>query len=140
MASAVARVLITRAAAGLVIHLQNRHGALMFRQSGDCGDDSSPVCCRVGEFSIEDSDVLLGMLDVVSERQPHGVPVWVSGPQFPAWERTQPVIDVARGRGVGFSLEASEGMRFLLRARAVDGGRSDVDLADCADPLRVQPF
>jgi uncharacterized protein (DUF779 family) len=115
------RVLITRPAGELLIHLQKRHGPLMFHQSGAGGDGSSPICYLVGEFPIGDSDVLLGMLDVVSERQPFGVPVWVSGPQYPVWEHTQMVIDVVAGRGAGFSLEAGQGVRFLSRARIVSG-------------------
>ncbi|MHA3023469.1 DUF779 domain-containing protein [Mycobacterium sp. BMJ-28] len=119
MEASAPRVLITRAAADLVMHLQTRHGALMFHQSGGCCDGSSPMCYPVGEFSIGDSDVLLGVLDVVSERQPYGVPVWVSGPQYAVWEHSQLVIDVVPGRGAGFSLEAPEGLRFLSRARVV---------------------
>jgi len=126
MGTAAAGVSITRAAAALVVHLQNRHGALLFRQSEGGGVDPAPVCSPVGEFSIEDSDVLLGMLDVVSARQPYGVPVWVAGPAFPAWEHSQMVIDVVPGRGAGFSLEASEGVRFLSLARVVPTRHTDM--------------
>ncbi|WP_395308101.1 DUF779 domain-containing protein [Mycobacterium sp. AMU20-3851] len=136
METAAARVSITRAAAALVVHLQNRHGALMFRQSEASGDDPAPVCCPVGEFSVGDSDVLLGMLDVVSARQPYGVPVWVSGPAFPVWEHSQMVIDVAPGRGAGFSLEASEGVRFLSLARIVPARHVEASHGDSA---RGQP-
>ena len=113
------RVLITRPAADLVLHLQKRHGALMFHQSGNVSDGSSPMCYPVGELPIGDSDVLLGVLDVVSDRQPFGVPVWVSGPQYVVWEHSQLVIDAVPGRGAGFSLEAPEGLRFVSRARVV---------------------
>ena len=68
--------------------------------------------------SSGDRDVLLGLLDVVGDSQPDGVPVWISGPQFDAWKHTQLVIDLVPGRGGGFSLEAPEGMRFLSRGRA----------------------
>lgn len=112
----------------------------MFRQSGGNGDESSPVCYPVGEFSVEDSDVLWGMLDVVSERQPYGVPVWVAGPQVPVWEHSQLVIDIAAGRGAGYSLEASEGVRFLSRARIVAERHPVADRPVSADPVRVQPF
>jgi hypothetical protein len=43
--------------------------------------------------------------------------VWISGPQFEAWQHTQLIIDVVVGRGSGFSLEAPEGKRFLSRGR-----------------------
>ena len=140
MDSPAARVLITRAAAGLVVHLQNRNGALMFRQSGGFGVSSTLMCHPVGEFSIEDSDVLFGMLDVVSDRQPYGVPVWVSGPQVPVWEHSQLVIDVESGRGTGFSLEESEGMRFVSLARVVPTRHVDAARTSIAEPARVQPF
>lgn len=108
------RALITEAAVDLLKKLQDRHGALMFHQSGGCCDGSSPMCYPDGEFLVGDRDVLLAVLDVGSD----GVPVWISGPQFDAWKHTQLVIDVVPGRGGGFSLEAPEGMRFLSRGRA----------------------
>jgi uncharacterized protein (DUF779 family) len=107
------RVLITEAAADLLRRLSDRHGPLMFHQSGGCCDGSSPMCYPDGEFIVGDRDVLLAVLDVGE-----GVPVWISGPQFEAWKHTQLVIDVVPGRGGGFSLEAPEGMRFLSRGRA----------------------
>jgi uncharacterized protein (DUF779 family) len=107
---------ITAAAAELLARLQERHGPVMFHQSGGCCDGSSPMCYPRGEFLVGDRDVLLGVLDVGD-----GVPVWISGPQFEAHYRgeqhTQLIIDVVPGRGGGFSLEAPEGMRFLSRGR-----------------------
>lgn len=111
------RALITAAAAELLATLQERHGALMFHQSGGCCDGSSPMCYPDGDFIVGDRDILLGVLDVVSQSQPFGVPVWISGPQFDAWQHTQLIIDVVPGRGGGFSLESPEGMRFLSRGR-----------------------
>jgi uncharacterized protein (DUF779 family) len=107
------RALITAAAADLLRRLQDRHGALMFHQSGGCCDGSSPMCYPDGDFIVGDRDVLLSVLDVGD-----GVPVWISGSQFEAWKHTQLVIDVVPGRGGGFSLESPEGMRFLSRGRA----------------------
>lgn len=107
------RALITQAAADLLAKLQDRHGALMFHQSGGCCDGSSPMCYPDGDFIVGDRDILLAVFDVGG-----GVPVWISGPQFQAWKHTQLVIDVVPGRGGGFSVEAPEGMRFLSRGRA----------------------
>lgn len=104
------RALITAAAAELLHRLQQRHGPVMFHQSGGCCDGSSPMCYPDGEFIVGDRDVLLGVLE--------GAPVWISGPQFETWKHTQLVIDVVPGRGGGFSLETPEGMRFLSRGRA----------------------
>ncbi|MGV0740781.1 DUF779 domain-containing protein [Mycolicibacterium sp. XJ870] len=115
------RALITAAAADLLATLQERHGALMFHQSGGCCDGSSPMCYPDGDFIVGDRDVLLSVLDVGAD----GVPVWISGPQFDAWKHTQLVIDVVPGRGGGFSLEAPEGMRFLSRGRAFTEAEND---------------
>jgi uncharacterized protein len=110
---APAPVVVTAAAAELLARLQDRHGPVMFHQSGGCCDGSSPMCYPLGDFLVGDRDVLLGLLDV----GPEGVAVWISGPQYQAWKHTQLVIDVVPGRGGGFSLEAPEGVRFLSRGR-----------------------
>lgn len=107
------RALITAEAAELLRALQDQYGPLMFHQSGGCCDGSSPMCYPEGDFIVGDRDVLLAVLDV----GPDGVPVWISGPQFEAWQHTQLIIDVVAGRGSGFSLEAPEGKRFLSRGR-----------------------
>jgi uncharacterized protein (DUF779 family) len=110
--SAPAGVVVTAAAAELLASLQDRHGPVMFHQSGGCCDGSSPMCYPRGDFLVGDRDVLLGVLDIGD-----GVPVWISGPQYQAWKHTQLVIDVVPGRGGGFSLEAPDGVRFLSRGR-----------------------
>jgi len=110
MSAGPPRVLITETAAGLLRLLRNRHGTLMFHQSGGCCDGSSPMCYPDGEFIVGDRDVLLGIVE--------DTPVWISGPQFDTWKHTQLVIDAVPGRGGGFSMEAPEGMRFLSRGRA----------------------
>jgi uncharacterized protein len=110
-----AGAVMTAAAADLLVRLQERHGPVMFHQSGGCCDGSSPMCYPRGDFLVGDRDVLLGVLDIAD-----GVPVWISGPQYEAHyqaKHTQLVIDVVPGRGGGFSLEAPEGVRFLSRGR-----------------------
>ena len=123
MNAAPAGAVVTPAAAELLVRLQDRHGPVMFHQSGGCCDGSSPMCYPDGDFIVGDRDVLLGVLDVGA-----GVPVWISGPQFQAWKHTQLVIDVVPGRGGGFSLEAPEGMRFLSRGRSF-GDAENTELA-----------
>ncbi len=122
-------VVITAPAAGLLARLQERHGPVMFHQSGGCCDGSSPMCYPRGDFLVGDRDVLLGVLDV----GPDGVPVWISGPQYATWKHTQLVIDVVPGRGGGFSLEAPEGMRFLSRGRVFP----DDEKAQLAAPVVI---
>ncbi|EON24309.1 hypothetical protein CF8_1667 [Nocardioides sp. CF8] len=112
--SEVERVAVTGEAADMIGRLTEAHGPLMFHQSGGCCDGSSPMCYTDGEFRIGDSDILLGELDVGLDR---GVPVWMSKAQFEYWQHTHLTIDVVKGRGAGFSLEAPEGVRFLIRSR-----------------------
>ncbi|ROS76455.1 DUF779 domain-containing protein [Cellulomonas sp. PhB143] len=117
------RVAVTDAAAVLLAHLREEHGELMFHQSGGCCDGSSPMCYPLGEFLTGDADVHLGDLRVPvpdDGARPGGtasVPVWMSRNQFEYWKHTHLTIDVVPGRGAGFSLEAPEGVRFLIRSR-----------------------
>ncbi|MFI8849640.1 DUF779 domain-containing protein [Streptomyces sp. 891-h] len=112
------RVAVTEAAARLLRELTGKHGPLMFHQSGGCCDGSSPMCYQRGEFRTGDSDVLLGELEI--EGVPEPVPFWMSASQFAYWSHTHLTVDVVPGRGSGFSLEAPEGVRFLIRSRLLD--------------------
>lgn len=111
---APARVAITDEAAEILRRLVGLHGPVMFHQSGGCCDGSAPMCYPAGEFLTGASDVLLGHLQV------EGVPeveFWMSRSQFAYWSHTHLTVDVVPGRGSGFSLEAPEGVRFLIRSR-----------------------
>jgi uncharacterized protein (DUF779 family) len=107
--STVQQVLALPAAMELIARLRERHGPLMFHQSGGCCDGSAPMCFPQGEFIVGDRDVLLGEIG--------GAPFYISGPQFEYWKHTQLIIDVVEGRGGMFSLENGEGVRFLVRSR-----------------------
>ncbi len=109
MTPAPQQVVCTEAAISLMDKLARKHGELMFHQSGGCCDGSSPMCYPRGEFLIGDSDVLIGDLD--------GTPFYMSRSQFEYWKHTQLILDVVPGRGGMFSLEGSEGVRFLIRSR-----------------------
>ena len=109
------RVEVTDEAADLLRRLVAANGPVMFHQSGGCCDGSSPMCYPAGEFMTGDADVLLGDLTVAGVDEP--VPVWMSKAQFEYWKHTHLTIDVVKGRGSGFSLEAPEGVRFLIRSR-----------------------
>lgn len=118
----VERVAVTEAAARLLRTLRAQHGELMFHQSGGCCDGSSPMCYPDGDFLTGDADVHLGDLRIAAEGDAPGgegftVPVWMSRNQYGYWQHTHLTIDVVPGRGAGFSLEAPEGMRFLIRSR-----------------------
>jgi len=108
------RVAVTGAAAELLRRLTGTHGPLMFHQSGGCCDGSSPMCYPDGEFLISEADVHLGDLDVGLDR---AVPFYMSVSQYEYWKHTHLTVDVVPGRGSGFSVEAPEGVRFLIRSR-----------------------
>ncbi|WP_405875193.1 MULTISPECIES: DUF779 domain-containing protein [unclassified Streptomyces] len=111
------RVEITPAAADLLRRLRAMHGPLMFHQSGGCCDGSAPMCYPEGEFRTGGSDVLLAELEVEGVAEP--VSFWMSRSQYEVWSHTRLIVDVVAGRGSGFSLEAPEGVRFLIRSRVV---------------------
>ncbi|WP_042421889.1 DUF779 domain-containing protein [Streptacidiphilus anmyonensis] len=105
-----ARVELTEPAAALLRRLAGQHGPLMFHQSGGCCDGSAPMCYPRGEFHVGAGDVLLGVVD-------EDTPFWMSADQFGYWQHTHLTVDVVPGRGSGFSVEAPEGVRFLIRSR-----------------------
>ncbi|MCX4432010.1 MULTISPECIES: DUF779 domain-containing protein [Streptomyces] len=115
---AAPRVELTPSAAELLRRLRAVHGPLMFHQSGGCCDGSAPMCYPEGEFRTGGSDVLLAELDVEGLDEP--VTFWMSRSQYELWSHTRLIVDVVAGRGSGFSLEAPEGVRFLIRSRVVD--------------------
>ncbi|MFI0961702.1 DUF779 domain-containing protein [Streptomyces sp. NPDC021080] len=114
---AVPRVELTPDAAELLRRLRTLHGPLMFHQSGGCCDGSAPMCYPDGEFRTGGSDVLLAELEVEGVEEP--VSFWMSKSQYELWSHTRLIVDVVAGRGSGFSLEAPEGVRFLIRSRVV---------------------
>ena len=109
------RVDVTPAAAAMMRQLRGQHGPLMFHQSGGCCDGSSPMCYLEGEFRTGQSDVLLESLRIDGVDEP--ITFWMSSSQFELWKHTHLTVDVVPGRGAGFSLEAPEGVRFLIRSR-----------------------
>ncbi|HLS15222.1 MAG TPA: DUF779 domain-containing protein [Beutenbergiaceae bacterium] len=112
------RVALTDEAADLLRRLVAMHGPLMFHQSGGCCDGSSPMCYPAGEFLTGAADVLLGHLEVDGVADP--IEFWMSRSQFGYWKHTHLTVDVVPGRGSGFSLEAPEGVRFLIRSRLLN--------------------
>ena len=104
-----ARVDITDAAREVVDRLRDKHGPLMFHQSGGCCDGSSPMCFEEGDFLVGASDVLLGEI--------HGCNFYMSKSQFEYWQGTHLTIDVTPGSGASFSLEIPLGLRFVTKSR-----------------------
>jgi hypothetical protein len=116
---------MTTEAVALIRSLVADHGPLMFHQSGGCCDGSAPMCFPAGEFRVSERDVLLGTVD--------GCPFYMGADQFEFWKHTHLTLDVVPGRGSGFSLEAPEGVCFLIRSRVFE----DRELAEIEERERA---
>lgn len=116
------RVAFTPEALELLRKLWMIHGPLMFHQSGGCCDGSSPMCYPAGEFRTGGSDILLGALALADDDGSAlgEIDFWMSREQFEYWKHTKLTVDVVEGRGSGFSVEAPEGKRFLIRSEIIE--------------------
>lgn len=103
------RVLVTEGASKLIETLKQKHGPLMFHQSGGCCDGSQPMCFEAGEFKLGSSDIQLGEIE--------GCGFYMSRDQYAYWQHTQLTIDITPGRGSSFSLEIPLGFRFMVHSR-----------------------
>src|SRR6056297_4065779 len=106
---AVKRVLIAEEAKKVIDQLREKHGELMFHQSGGCCDGSSPMCYKKGQFRTGKSDVKLGRV--------YGIEFWMAKDQFKYWKHMQLTLDVKPGRGSSFSLEIPLGVRFVIKSK-----------------------
>jgi uncharacterized protein len=114
----VAQVIATEAALELIEFLKQKHGPLMFHQSGGCCDNSAANCFLPGEITIGAGDVYLGGIG--------GCPFYIGKAQYEYWKHTQLIIDVIEGHGGTFSLEGPEGKAFHTRSRVF----SDAELVE----------
>ena len=105
----VERVSVTEKAKAVIDQLREKHGELMFHQSGGCCDGSAPMCFKKGEFLIGSRDVCLGEI--------HGCEFYMASDQFQYYENMHITIDVSEGRGASFSLEIPLGLRFMAISR-----------------------
>ncbi|MBO0321873.1 DUF779 domain-containing protein [Muricauda sp. CAU 1633] len=103
------RVLVSDRALEIIDQLKERHGELMFHQSGGCCDGSSPMCFPKGELMLNENDVWLGSI--------HNCDFYMSKDQFEYWKHTQLTVDITTGRGSSFSLEIPLGIRFVIKSR-----------------------
>ncbi|GAA4327123.1 DUF779 domain-containing protein [Pontixanthobacter gangjinensis] len=103
------RVDITEEAKEVIDQLRERHGDLMFHQSGGCCDGSSPMCLEKGDLLLNENDVWLGTV--------HGCEFFMSKDQFEYWKHTHLLVDITKGRGSSFSLEIPLGLRFVIKSR-----------------------
>ncbi|MBH0777723.1 DUF779 domain-containing protein [Nocardia sp. NEAU-351] len=124
----VRRVDMTDAARVVLRRLIEQHGPVLFHLSGGCCDGSSPMCLSTNEFRVGGSDVLLGHLAWHTE-------FWMLGDQYERWKNTHLTVDAVEGRGSGFSLEAPDGVRFVIRSRLLTEAESAV--LEAGPPLRT---
>ncbi|MDC6387084.1 DUF779 domain-containing protein [Maribacter sp. PR1] len=118
------RVLVSDKATEVIKELKEKHGELMFHQSGGCCDGSSPMCFPKGELMIDDNDIWLGTIE--------GCEFHISKDQFEYWKHTQLTVDVTPGRGASFSLEIPMGIRFIIKSRLYSPKE-----AENLEPVRV---
>ena len=103
------RVSITPKAVGIVNQVREKHGDLIFHQSGGCCDGSSPMCLKKSEFLIGSRDVYLGEVN--------GCAFHMAADQFSYLKNMHITIDAVVGRGSSFSLEIPLGFRFVAVSR-----------------------
>jgi len=105
----VERVSVTEKARAVIAQLRQKHGELMFHQSGGCCDGSAPMCFAKGDFLVGSRDVCLGEIE--------GCRFYMAADQFEYYRNSHIVIDVSAGRGSSFSLEIPLGLRFMAVSR-----------------------
>lgn len=103
------RIAITKEAAKTVNLLKEKHGSLIFHQSGGCCDGSAPMLFEEGDMYLDESDILLGSLE--------GVKFYMDQDQYAYWKHTHITVDITEGRGASFSLEIPLGKRFIIHSR-----------------------
>ncbi len=103
------RLDITEQAKTIVRQLKEKHGDLIFHQSGGCCDGSAPMIFEKDDMYLDESDIHLGDIE--------GVPFYMNQDQFQYWKHTHLTIDITEGRGASFSLEIPLGLRFIIHSR-----------------------
>ena len=121
----VERVSATEKAKAVIDQLKQKHGELMFHQSGGCCDGSSPMCFAKGDFMVGSRDLCLGEIE--------GCEFYMAADQFEYYKNSHIVVDVTKGRGSSFSLEIPLGLRFVAVSRILKDEELD-DLRPVVSP------
>ena len=103
------RISVTDKAKEVIDQLREKHGDLMFHQSGGCCDGSAPMCFKKGEFIVGSIDLSLGII--------HGCEFFMAEDQFEYYKYSHITVDICEGRGSSFSLEIPLGLRFMAVSR-----------------------
>ena len=123
------RVIFTPQALALTDQLRKTFGPMIFHLSGGCCEGSAPMCLRQDDFKVGARDVCLGIID--------GCPFYVGSEQFNYWAYCQITVDMVTAGGDSFSLEAAEGVRFIVRSRLFTD--QEVAELDACGPPRTGP-
>ncbi len=99
------RLTATVAATRVIEQLQQKHGELIFHQSGGCCDGSMPMCFEKNDFMVGSRDICLGDI--------HGCKFYIAPDQHAYYENMSICLDIVEGRGSSFSLEIPLGVRFM---------------------------
>lgn len=101
-------IIASTEATDLLLRLQAQHGPLLLQISGSYG--VSVICLPLAELRLGARDLKVGEVS--------GTPVFMMLNEARYWDGTDIAINVAKGVGVGFSLEGPERVHFTLRKRA----------------------
>ena len=123
----IERVKVTSRAREVIDRLREKHGELIFHQSGGCCDGSAPMCFAKGDFLIGSRDLCLGEI--------HGCRFYMAPDQFEYSRNMEITIDVTPGRGSSFSLEIPLGVRFMAVSRLFTDEELDQVRVAVPDPL-----
>lgn len=108
----IKRVIATPEALKVIDMLKDKHGELIFNQSGGCCDGTAPMCYEKGDFYVPSRNVKLGDLN--------GCEFFIDHEQFEYFRHSQIIVDVKEEKGAfgnSFSLEIDYGFQFLTKSR-----------------------
>ena len=83
--SEIPRVTVTDRARSVIDQLREKHGPLLFHQSGGCCDGSAPMCFAEGDFIVGSRDLCLGEI--------HGCRFYMAPDQFEYYRNMRYKLD-----------------------------------------------
>lgn len=120
------RVSATPAAQALIKQLTEKHGPIIFLQSGGCCEGSGPLSMPADEHYPGAMDVILGELN-------DGAIFYMSDSHFSFAENMHTILDAVEGSSGSFALDCGTGMAFITKARLY----TDEELASLPPVKRV---
>lgn len=108
----VKRVKVTQKAKEVVEMLKQKHGELVFNQSGGCCDGTAPMCYEKDDFYVPSRNIKLGEIC--------GCEFFIDKDQFEYFRHSEITVDVkeeSAAFGNSFSLEIDYGYQFITKSR-----------------------